>query len=116
MCQRPVARVAKTKNENPAQREKDGVLGNPHSTFRVSQRAPGELSKRIGLHTPYSSVNKVTIEHRACFRRAGPKLEEEVAESNDKPTTPLAGTRCLRSLAQRAERPTKKSPLDAGLE
>jgi hypothetical protein len=51
-------------------------------TFRGSQRGSGELSRRIGLHSPDSSGNKVTIEHRRAFGATN-RLEQEVAESTD---------------------------------
>ena len=40
------------------------------------------MSRRIGLHPPDSSGNKVTIEHRRAFGATN-RLDEEVAESND---------------------------------
>ena len=76
----PSESLAKTRT--PPEQEKGGVLGNPHRHLPGSQRGSGELSRRIGLHPPDSSGNKVTIEHRRAFG-ATDRLEEEVAESND---------------------------------
>jgi len=75
----PSESLAKTRT--PPEQEKGGVLGNPH------RRLPGEpeglrRSRRIGLHSPDSSGNKVTIEHRRAFGATN-RLDEEVAESND---------------------------------
>jgi hypothetical protein len=61
-----------SKTRTPPKQEKGGALGNPHWHLPGKPEGPGELSKRIGLHSPYSSGNKVTIKHRACFRSNGP--------------------------------------------
>jgi hypothetical protein len=56
------------KTRTPPKQEKDGVLGNPHRHLPGKpQRGPGELSRLIALHSPYSSGNKVTIKHRTYF-------------------------------------------------
>jgi hypothetical protein len=62
-----VCRAAR-QNENPAQ-EKGGVLGDPPRHLPGKPEGPDELSRLIGLHSPYSvgTGNKVTIKHRACF-------------------------------------------------
>src|SRR6516164_5407290 len=54
-------------NESPPNRRRAGFSGTLIGTFRGSQRGFGELSRRIGLHTPDSSGNKITIEHRRAL-------------------------------------------------
>jgi len=73
---------ASPKREPRPNRRRAGFSGTLIGAFRGSQRGSGELSRRIGLHPPDSSGNKVTIEHRRAFG-ATDRLEEEVAESND---------------------------------
>jgi hypothetical protein len=55
------------KTRTPPEQEKGGVLGNPHWHLPGEPEGSGELSRRIGLHSPDSSGNKVTIEHRRAF-------------------------------------------------
>jgi len=95
----PSESLAKTRT--PPEQEKGGVLGNPHRHLPGSQRGSGELSRRIGLHSPDSSGNKVTIEHRRAFG-ATDRLEEEVAESNDNLHREVMGVQCQCSHAARS--------------
>jgi len=60
MCQRP-RRESSPKTRTPPKEEKDGVLGNPPRHLPGSQRGSGEQARLVGLHSPDSSENKVTI-------------------------------------------------------
>jgi hypothetical protein len=76
-----VERESFAKREPRPNRRRAGSSGTLIGTFRGSQWGSGKLSKRIGLHSPDSSENDVTIEHRRAFE-ATARLGEEVVENN----------------------------------